>query len=320
MTSRTGTTNAGINGTLVVMRIKPILMCLAMVVCAPSALGQDGSAETPAIESRAQWSSLIDLDASASLRTRFDTLGAMQVTRAGATWQLNGQLDQTHILSVTSRYESSLYDITGATGLSPDGDVIDIAHQLSATAMYTTIVDREWSWTIGAIGSLGFEHGAGAGDAFTGGGFLIARQQVSEGFAWMGGLGVITRLEDDALLFPYIGIDWTISDTLRLHSEGTTFRLDASIREDMTLYTAIGWSTREFRLDNAGSIAGGVFQENVWNWSLGLEGGLSRGTWRIEAGITLSHRVEMFNSSGTSIAIADADPTGYVGLGMSVPF
>ncbi|MFG0258002.1 MAG: hypothetical protein ACF8GE_08890 [Phycisphaerales bacterium JB043] len=293
---------------------------LWLIVASTPALAQESEAIEPEPASSSRWSSSFELDATSALRAQLDTVGHVQASRTGATWNLLGQLDQQHLLNLSTRYEASLYDISGATGLSPDGDVIDSGHQLSLTAMYTTIVDSQWSWILGGVVSLGFEDGADTGDALTGGGFLIARQQYSKSFSWMAGLGVISRLEDDALIFPYLGIDWAINETTRLHSEGTSVRLDSRLRDDLTVYSAIGWTSREFRLDDSNSVAGGVFQEDIWSWSLGVETLVDKWTLRVEGGLTLSHRIEIFNSGGASTGIADADPTGYVGLSLRRPF
>jgi Domain of unknown function (DUF6268) len=251
----------------------------------------------------------------ATFDTSLDTVGKMQVSRSAIAWDVAGELDEKHLLSLTAQYEYSLYDFSGATGLTPGGDVLDGAHQISLTAQYTTILNNKWSWILGGTVSLGFEDGADTSDALIGSGFLVARLQQREDLSWIFGFGVLSRLEDDPLVFPYIGIDWKINDTLRLHSEATSVRFDSTLQDDLILYTSIGWMTREFRLDDSNTVAGGVFQENVWNWALGIES-TSQENWRLrfEAGIILAHRIEIFSSTGASVGIADADPVGYLGL------
>ena len=235
--------------------------------------------------------------------------------RAGAQWNITGKLSDTRFLTISPRYEVSFFDFSGATSLSPSGDVLDTGHLLSVTALHTTIIDDTWSWILGGVIMLGFEDGADAGDALTGAGFVAARQQYNKNFAWILGVGAVSRLEDDALIFPYFGIDWAINETLRLSSEGTSIRLDATLEDDLLLYSALGWTTREFRLDDSNTVAGGAFQENIWSWSLGVESKqLDMWRIRVEAGIILAHRMEVFNSGGASVGIADADPVGYIGF------
>ncbi|GMR15425.1 MAG: hypothetical protein BMS9Abin30_1053 [Gammaproteobacteria bacterium] len=109
------------------------------------------------------------------------------------------------------------------------------------------------------------ENGASSGDSRTYGLYAVAAWRINEGLSIGPGIGVFSRLENSARIFPILAIEWDISDRWNLStgrglaaSQGPGLTLSYKLSDAWTLGFAGRYEYVEFRLDDAGVAAGGV--------------------------------------------------------------
>lgn len=166
----------------------------------------------------------------------------MQVGKASAAVSLAVESDagSSVILALNSAYYD--YDF-GKT--SPWGSV----KEFGALVMTEQPVAERWS----AVG-LGFiqtayEDGAEAGDGITWAAGMGARYRSSETLSYIIGVAYLSRMEDDGVVIPVIGIEWQINDRWTLDGIfGLTATYDLSGDKTTLMSFGIDYELGDFRL------------------------------------------------------------------------
>lgn len=261
-----------------------------------------------------------------------DSPGSVAVWRAGGGVGASFWLTEQVRLGASFDTEVSWYDFDDAVGLVPGtDDPLDRAQETSFDAGVLYFHSKEWAWFAGGGVTIGAEEGADIGDAITGGGTIGARWQMDPRFALNFGLAARTRLEEDPLVLPLIGFDWTVNESVRVSSSGPGVfaatdslgaRVFAQVSEDVTVMLGGRWKLREFRLDESDTIASeGVFRDArfaldvglLWqpveNISLGLIGGVI--PWQ---------EYTIDDEDGNEISEVNSDPAGFIAFGGRITF
>jgi len=109
------------------------------------------------------------------------------------------------------------------------------------------------------------ENGASSGDGRTYGLYAAAAWRIYENLTIGPGIGVFSRLENSARIFPILAIEWDITDRWNLStgrglaaSQGPGLTLSYKLSNAWTLGFAGRYEYIEFRLDDEGIAAGGV--------------------------------------------------------------
>jgi len=109
------------------------------------------------------------------------------------------------------------------------------------------------------------ENGASTGDSVTYGLYAAATWWINEDLTIGPGIGVFTRLEDGGRVFPFLAIEWDITERWNLStsrglaaSQGPGLTLSYELNEDWSLGLSGRYEDIEFRLDDDGPAAGGV--------------------------------------------------------------
>jgi hypothetical protein len=156
-------------------------------------------------------------------------------------------------------YEFS--DDTGFGGGEPWGTVEDA--RLTFTSRFA-VGERGMAFIVPTI-RLNGEKGASNSDSRTYGIFGAIAWQLRENLLIGPGIGVFTRLEDSARIFPILAIDWQFADRWSIStggglasSRGPGLTLSYQVSEEWSLGIAGRYEDQEFRLDNDGIAPGGV--------------------------------------------------------------
>src|SRR5206468_639149 len=120
-------------------------------------------------------------------------------------------------------------------------------------------LNNDWTILGGGIVELAGE--GGVGDAVTFGGYGGASYKFSDDFSLTFGAIIKTRLEDDTFIAPLIGLRWKIDEKLTIESEGLGIRASAKIDEQFSASVFGRYEVRDYRLEDDGSIPGGVVQD-----------------------------------------------------------
>lgn len=188
-------------------------------------------------------------------------------------------------------YEYSDYRFQKADTLIPgvtSGNPFDAFHTLTFSGGLDYHLDE--FWTISGTGFVrsAYEEGADFGDGVTGGGFGFVTYRFNSDLALGFGLGVTSRLEDDALVLPVLFIQWRIDDQWSVRSDGLGARLNWAASPEFSVFLNARYERDEWRLDdNRGDVSEGVLRDRRVPIGLGVD-------WRPIAGLTITGEVSVF--------------------------
>ena len=171
------------------------------------------------------------------------------------------------------------------------------------------------------------EDGAGSGDSQTYGLSAAATWRLSEDLVIGPGIGVLSRLENGARVFPLLAIDWNISDRWNLatgkgagSSQGAGLTLNYKFNDDWSFALTGRYEKLEFRLGNKGIAPGGVGRDR--SYPLVVSADLTpnpRLRFSVFAGASLLGKLEVKSLSGNKIK-SDYDPALLVGASAEFRF
>lgn len=257
-----------------------------------------------------------------------DNGGDFSVLRTGGDVGGEFRLSPTLRLGLVAGYGFDDYDFSESTSLG--ADPWDDIHRLNFSGNLAWDFADRWTVYGGALVNFSGED-AEWSDSATGGGLAAVSYRINDQLTLGGGLGVVSRIEDDEQFFPVIIVSWQISDLIRV---GTTTRPtipSATSRGGIELlFTpndawefAIGgrYDVRRFRLDDEGVAPDGVGEdESLPLWF--------RAGYRINdnvrldafAGVTAFGEMTLDDENGDEIANDDHDPAPFVGGSVSIRF
>lgn len=195
--------------------------------------------------------------------------------------------------------------IPGVTGNDP----FDAFHTVALVGGLDYRLDE--NWTISGTGFVRYEgeDGVDLDDALIGGGLGFFTYRFNEDLTLGFGLGVTSRLEDDAWVVPYLFVQWQIDEQWQLRSDGLGARLSWSPSQEYEVFLRGRFVRDEWRLDDdRGTASEGVFRDDRIPVGLGID-------WRPMASLTITGEVsvmvyrelEFLNDSGRSVSKEEID-------------
>jgi hypothetical protein len=258
--------------------------------------------------------------------TNIDGGGELSLARVPleitADLEISDQLD----LTTNLRYELDLYDFKGpsALGASPWNDI----HNLSINLRLVWALNQKVLLWGGPAVLWSRESGAGWGDSGMAGGFMGATYIVSRKLIFGGGLGVVTQLEDDILVYPIIILNWRITDHTYLTSRAgpvgiaaTGVELVHDLGEGWEVGVGARYEFRRFRLDDTGVAPNGVGEETNFPAWVRLSYRFDE-SFKLDLymGLAMFGRLGLDDSAGTTVASTKYDPAPTVALIGSLQF
>jgi len=253
-----------------------------------------------------------------------DTTGDISTARTNLGLTIGGEITEDFSLSVTLTSEFSNYDFGGgvADPFLTSSDAIENAYQLGVLVSGRHTINETWSVVGGGFTRAGFTDGADIGDAFTFGGFLAAGYTKSDNFSIDFGVLASSRLEDDALVLPYIAIRWNINEIVSLTSTGLSLQLDAKINDEWTAFVRASYESREYRLDeDFAPIPNGVVRDEEFPIGVGLRySPNSKIAFMIEGGVIVSRELEFFDDNENDLRTIETDSGAFLGVRLAISF
>lgn len=225
-------------------------------------------------------------------------------------------------------YAFDAYDFSGSTGfggLDPWDDV----HAIRVHSRVTCVVGPQWSVFGGPMASFSGEDDVDLADAFTGGGLVGVSHRVSETLMIGGGIGVFSRLEEDAAVIPFVTLDWVPADGLTVRGGtldlgaggGPGIEVACDVRDDWELAVGAQYQWQRFRLDDDGVAPDGVgehtglpvYVRSTWTFGPGLSA-------NVFAGVMLGGELRLEDDDGNRISREDFDPAPLVGARVRLRF
>ena len=249
--------------------------------------------------------------------------GDVFTSRSGVDASIIGRLSENVSINFGINGEFSHYDFDGAdTPLLTADDALEDAYTTGLRLTGRRTIDETWSVVGGGFARAGLAEGADFDDAISGGGFIAAGYEHSEDFSIDFGVLATTRLEDDALVVPYIALEWKIDDRLTLTTTGLGARLDAKIDERWSVFLRGRYESRSYRLDDDfAPLPGGVVRDESFPLGVGVEFSPSRKiSLLVEGGVVVGRELEFFSDSEDEIRTIETDSGAFLGIRLVIAF
>jgi len=221
-------------------------------------------------------------------------------------------------------YEDWRFDDLGAFGgLAPWSEV----YRGGLAIPYSVTTDGGWRWSLTPTVEYAGESGAKFSDSLEYGASLVAARAIRPDLTLGLGAGVYYRIEETSA-FPFVMIDWRITDRLRLSNPtagGPSGPAGLELRYalDSGWEVALGAAYRSdrFRLDRDGPFPGGVGEQRAVPVLASIGRQLSDGlSLRLYAGAALGSTLRVEDEDGRRLYDEDRDPAAMVGLLVSGRF
>ena len=265
----------------------------------------------------------VQVDSQIDFRTDLqDSPGDVAIYRVSPAVGVGYALSPQWRLGVDLKAEYSWYDFDGATGLIPGSD--DPFSQTSTYTLSPSVgfgLDENWSFRAAALLGWSQEGSGPRGDGFTGGGLGLVRYKFSDDLAVSGGILATSRLEEDAVVIPIIGVEWQIDETLRFETRGLGAELSAKLTNEFMAFIDGGYNSREFRLEDDNLLPEGIVRDRRAQIGAGVR-------WQpapfvqvsLKGGAIVWSEFRVDDRDGNELRSIDADPTGFVGLNAVIRF
>jgi len=290
-----------------------ILAAIAAAACSAATHAQQPAASdrprewTLSIAPRGEYTFSGDLRSSGS---------RVSVGRAGISFDASGPMgDRAHLL-LNADLEASFYRFKDAALPLPSAaEPLRDAYTLRLRPGVAYKVDDDWSILGGAIVEFSGEAGADVGQSVTFGGYGGASYRVSDDLSLTFGLIVKTRLEDDALVAPLLGVRWKIDEKLSLVTEGLGVRFIAKVNDQFTVSIFGRYETRDFRLDDDATVPSGIVQDTRLPIGATVEWSpTSRLSIALSGGVIVGQKYTFLNENGEELAGDKTRTAPFIGL------
>lgn len=253
-----------------------------------------------------------------------DTAGDVSTTRAGAAIDAWGAINESLRLETTLQIESSFYEFNDAQVLLAGSDgPIDEGYDLLLRPILRGEVNERWGWLAGLQLRLSGEADADIEDAAGIGGFAGVTRHFSDRFSLTLGAGAQSRLEDSAIVIPYIAFDWRPTEDLRVWSDGLGVHVSREIDESWSARAFARYESREFRLDDDGPIPDGVFRDDIVLLGVGTTWApaSSRMTVAFDLGASIYRDMDVLDAGGDEIVDTEqVDPAFFLSARLEYRF
>lgn len=246
--------------------------------------------------------------------------GELATQRGGWSAGLARELDGRRILAVALESEATFFDFGGAGQLTPGSNdpFNDLYRTSLGSTLYAPFSDKS-SLFVGGEFTLAGEDTSDLGASLIVAAASGVRYQASRDLDLTLGISASQRLEDDAWVIPFLGIDWRLADAWRLVAEGERVRLAWEPSHKVELSVHAAYEQRQYRLNDSNPLPRGVFRDEqidlgaaiAWRPSDGVE-------LRIGAGYTPWRELTFLDAegNGTEREMANS-PYGEVALRLS---
>jgi hypothetical protein len=270
------------------------------------------------------------LSLSASYMHQFDTgldrNGDFRVDRFLFRGDWRKRQSENFSFGIGVNYDFNDYSFSD-TAHNPIGNPWDQVHTLNFSASSLFTLDKNWKVFVAPSVGVAAESGADWGDAIVYGGIAWTSYRFSPSLALGLGAGLFSKAEE-VTAFPVIVVDWKITDRVRLSNPlhpGPTgpAGLELSYAFDGGSTVAVGGAYRSlrFRLDDSGTVAGGVGEDRAFPLWARFSTKLSKtGTLNFLGGAMVGGKMTLEDSSGNEVADENYDASPFLAATLSFRF
>lgn len=240
-------------------------------------------------------------------------------------FEMSKRIDGARVLGISLLYDFEEYDFRGPTpfaGPSPWNEV----HRIGLSIPYAHRFPGGWRLVAAPSAEFAREAGAGWRNALAYGAVLSAGKRIGDTVTLGIGAGVFYRLEEVSA-FPYLVVDWRISERLRLANPlraGPTgpagLELVCAVSDGWDLGFGGAYRSMRFRLDDEGVFPDGIGEVRAIPAWLRLSHRSGPVTADAYVGAVLGGRLRIEDERGGNPASAGYDPSPFAALRIQARF
>lgn len=302
----------------------------AFVFVNSAALAQDtATTETTVTDNGREYRFTIFGGGVHQFETDIDSGGDFDVSSLGAGAIFSHDFSEELSMGLQISYGLDMYDFSGtALTVVPPASPWDDIHTITAAAIFSYKLNNDWSIFGGPLFQSARESGADFGDSVTGGAAIGATYRVKPDFTIGGGVAIMSQLEDDPRIVPFLILNWGFADNFSVRNTSPTNAINRSGLE--LVYSAnphwefaAGFASRfsRFRLDSDAPSPNGVGEDSslpIW----------FRATYKASErcaidgiiGVNADGELRLQSATGGLIASSDYDAGFFAGLFASLRF
>jgi hypothetical protein len=242
--------------------------------------------------------------------------GDVSITRASTAVNVGYAATDSLFLSLGVTPEFSWYDFDEDTFGTDSLNTYEVGF----TPALAYRLDETWSFRVAGLFDTASETGE-TGNSWTFGAIGTVRYAFSPTFALTGGLLVTSQLEDNVLVIPIVGVEWQISERVRLESRGLGLDLIVDLTDDLSLTVGAAYESRAFRLKDIGPIDEPILRDRRVPVTVQLGWTPHRNVELfVRGGAVVWQEFRLDDEDGDEITESNTDPAGFIGGGATIRF
>jgi hypothetical protein len=245
-------------------------------------------------------------------------VGEVQTQRFGWRGALLQELDGGSVVALSVANEATFYDFGDTAALiGSSSDPLNDVYETRLGATYYGPLGERLSYYHGLEFVVAGDPEAGLRESTTLGLTSGIAYRAADSLEVTLGLFAFSRLEDDAVVMPYIGLEWEVLDGIALRAEGNRVALAAELGDTLDLELFALYAQRQFRLDEAGGVDEPVFRDEQIDLGATLAIGIGEGA-SLELGVGYTAWRELtFLAGGSTQSEVELDPKPFASLGLT---
>lgn len=256
----------------------------------------------------------------ASASSNLDGGGDVATQRGGWQVQFGSRLADERLAAFSVSTEAWFYNFGGATQLVPgNSKPFNDLYRASVSGVVRTPPTEGAGWFAGFELALGGEDEASPRDALVAGGVGGVHYVASKDLAVDVGIAVLSRLEDDPWIWPFLGLKWQATDRLSFEARGTTLEGRLALDEAWSLFGRAEYQLRQFRLNDNNPLPSGVFRDEEIRAGVGVS---RRGGDGFEVelfgGLNLWRELSTLDRDGVKQSELEVDPAPFVAFSLKL--
>ncbi|MCG6897911.1 MAG: hypothetical protein LJE61_02360 [Thiocapsa sp.] len=251
-----------------------------------------------------------------------DSGGEVGFTALLASLGISWRLDPRASLGARLRLDYEEWHFDGPRGFGGTAPWTRL-YRAGVSVPYGLETERGWRWGLTPTIEYSGEAGARLPDAVEYGFTASVSRDVRPHLTLGLGVGVFERIEDRTV-FPYLIIDWRISERLRLTNPFAAgpagpagLELSYRLPSGWTAGVGAAYRSYRYRLDEDGPFPGGVGEHRFVPLFVQLGRDISKGlALRLYAGVAAGTRLGVEDARGRRLNEEDADPSATLGVSL----
>jgi hypothetical protein len=130
---------------------------------------------------------------------------------------------------------------------------------------------------------------------------------------------MLSRLEDDPWIWPFLGLKWRPNDELTLEAKGTSIEARYALDPTWSLFARAEYQLRQFRLNDDNPLPSGVFRDEEIRAGAGISRRSSSGfKFDLYGGLNLWRELSTLDQDGGKVSEVEADTTPFVAISLQL--